>query len=152
MKIPESKEVELSEAGFAVLSCRPNDDAAHIAFAPVVHRPEKFAEAEANEEARLHATLACQLMTARIAQHLLRFQRELAPGLAPEKLQAKLAEHLQALFKSAGTPLAPEAMTIEISESPKDADRWYAALRLYTPEEILGRETSVLMGLELPRV
>ncbi len=152
MKIPESKEVELSEAGFAVLSCRPNDDAAHVAFAPVVHRPEKFDEAEANEEARLHATLACQLMTARIAQHLLRFERELTPSLAPEKLQAELAAHLQALFKSAGTTLAPEAMTIEVSESPEHADRWYAALRLHPPEEILGRGTSVLMGLELPRV
>lgn len=152
MKIPESQEVELSEAGFAVLSCRPNDDAAHVAFAPVVHRPEKFAEAEANEEARLHATLACQLMTARIAQHLLRFEHELPEGLTPERLQSELAAHLQALFKSAGTPLAPEAMTIEISESPEHADRWYAALRLYTPEAMLGKETSVLMGLELPRV
>jgi type VI secretion system protein ImpC len=151
LKLPESKEVEFSEAGFAILSCRPNDDAAYVAFAPVAHRPEKFDEAEANEEARLHATLACQLMTARLAQHLLRFERELATGLAPEKLQAGLAAHLQALFKSAGTPLAPEAMAIEISESPEHADRWYAALRLYSPEEILGRETSVVMGLELPR-
>lgn len=152
VKLPEDKEVEFSEAGFAVLSCRPNDDAAHVAFAPAAHRPEKFEEAAANEEARLHATLACQLMTARIAQHLLRFERELAPGLAPEKLQAALAAHLQALFKSTRAPLAPEAITIEISESPEHADRWYAALRLYAPEEILGRETSVLMGFELPRV
>jgi type VI secretion system protein ImpC len=152
VKLPESKEVELSEAGFSVLSCRPNDDAAYVAFAPVVHHPEKFEEAEASEEARLHATLACQLMTARIAQHLLRFERGLAAVLAPEKLQAELAAHMQALFKSTGTSLASEAMTIEISESPEHAERWYAALRLYTPEEILGRATSVLMGLELPRV
>jgi type VI secretion system ImpC/EvpB family protein/type VI secretion system ImpB/VipA family protein len=150
-KVPESKEVEFSEAGFAVLSCRPNDDAAHIAFAPVVHRPEKFDEAEANEEARLHATLACQLMTTRIAQHLLRFERELAAGLAPKKVQAELTAHLQALFKSTGITLAPEAITVEISEHPERHDRWYAALRLYPPEEILGRETSVVMGLELPR-
>jgi type VI secretion system protein ImpC len=151
VKISESKENELAEAGFAVLNCRPNDDSAYVAFAPVAHRPEKFDEAEANEEARLHATLACQLMTARIAQHLLRFERELAAGLAPKKLQAEMAAHLQALFKAAGTPLAPEAITIEISEHPERHDRWYAALRLYTPEEILGRETSVVMGLELPR-
>jgi type VI secretion system protein ImpC len=151
VKLPESKEVELSEAGFCVLSCRPNDDAAYVAFVPVAHRPEKFDEAEATEEARLHATLACQLMTARIAQHLLRFEREVAAGLTPEKLQAELAAHLQALFKSAGTPLAPEAMAVEISESPEQAERWYAALRLYPPEEILGREISLVMGLELPR-
>ncbi|MCI0694168.1 type VI secretion system contractile sheath large subunit [candidate division KSB1 bacterium] len=152
VKLPESKEVELSEAGFAVLSCRPNHDSVYVAFAPVAHRPEKFEEAEANEEARMHATLACHLMASRIAQHLLRFERELTPGLAPEKLQAGLAAHLQALFKSTGAPLAPEAMAIEISESPEHADRWHAALRLHAPEEILGKETSVLLGLELPRV
>lgn len=60
MKLPESKAAG-SELGFCVLNCRPNDDAAYVAFAPAAHGPEKFDEAEANEEARLHTTLACHV-------------------------------------------------------------------------------------------
>lgn len=151
VKIPETKLLELSKTGIAALSCRLNDDAAYVAYAPTVMRPATYDDAESTEEARHHAMLGCQLVTCRIAHHLLQFEREMGAGLSSKNFAAELTDYFQALFKAGGHPLAPDAITVEISDHPERPERCYAAFRLLVPAAILGREISVVMGLELPQ-
>ena len=51
--LPQSKQGELYEAGFAVLGCRPNEDVAHLAFAPTVYQPIAYKDDESTAAARL---------------------------------------------------------------------------------------------------
>ena len=147
--IPESKQVEFAEAGFTVLSCRPNDDAAYIGFAPVAHRPEMYDDPDTTSEAHLHATLACQVFASRVAHHMLVFQREMIPGLAKERIQSELTTRLESLLKTGGYSLSQEAVVIDLADSPSRPGAVEVTVRLIPPEQILGRETRLGMQFEV---
>ncbi len=149
VNIPEDKQVELSEMGFTVLSCRPNDDSVCVAFAPTIHLPGKYDNEEANEDARTHATLACQLMTSRILQHLLRFERDLPPHLSTSAVKGKVVEVLGDLLKATEARLPYKGIEVEITERAGPTNRIPLKIRVTTPPEILGREVSIVMGYEL---
>jgi len=151
VRIPEEKQVELSEMGFIVLACRPNDDAAYVAFAPTIHRPEKYDNTESNEDARIHATLACQMMVARILQHLLRFEREMTPGLSPSRVREELVDSMRTLLKVGGKLLPRNGIEVETSEPSEHPGRLPLRIRLISPPEILGREVNIVMAFELSR-
>jgi len=151
VRIPDEKQVELSEMGFIVLACRPNDDAAYVAFAPTIHRPEKYDDTESNEDARIHATLACQMMVSRILQHLLRFERELTPGLSPSRVHEQLVDSLRTLLKVGGKPLPRKGIDIETSEPSEHPNRLPLRIRIVSPPEILGREVNIVMAFEVSR-
>lgn len=149
INIAEDRQVELSEMGFTVLACRANDDAAYVSFAPTIYRPEKYEDADSNEEAQIHATLACRLMTTRILQYLLRFERELAPGHSPSRVKAYLVESLTSLLKTGGGQLLKEGVEVEMGDRIQSTNRIPLKIHLMTPPGILGRAVKIVMGYEL---
>jgi type VI secretion system protein ImpC len=149
--LPESKLVEFSEAGFVVLGCRPDDDSAYVRFAPTVHRPETYDDADTTSEARIHSTLACQLLASSIAHHMLMLQGELTPGLSAAQLEVELRSSLQTILKTGGAEISPDSVTIEISDNPDRPDHYNVTVRLRPPAEILGQEICLVLGFEARR-
>lgn len=147
--IPDDKLGELSEMGFSVLATRPNNDSAYINFAPTVHRPEKYEDTDADDEARIHASLPCRLMTARIVQHLLRFEQELTLGQSRSVIQKALVTSLKSLLTVDGAQPSLGDIGVEITGSSEATNRISLKIRMMVPQEILGREVSIVLGYEL---
>ena len=149
VSIPDDKLVELAGAGFLVLTCRANTDAAYIAFAPTIHRPERYEDADADDQARIHASLPCRLLTARVVQHLLRFERELPPGLSRPAMLEQLEKSLESLLTIGGARPPHGGIEVEMAGSIDAANRIPLKIRIVTPPELLGGEVSILLGFEL---
>ena len=147
--IGDDKSAECAASGIAVLSGRANHDGVFLRFAPTVQRPQKYEDRESDEEARMHATLACQLAVTRVAHHLLAMQREFAPGLSEAGLKREITERLHSLLRSSGAALRAEAIEVEIGESPSQPGRRAAGVRVTLPEQVLGQEIGVVLGLDI---
>jgi type VI secretion system protein ImpC len=148
---PQSKELEFVDAGFVLLSCRINDDAACVLSAPTVHRPKKYSTPEETKEAQLHATLPYQLFATRMAHYLRRLVRDVSTGLTAEQAQEMLTAKFRPILTKTGIELPEEAVTVEVEESEENPEYYDVVLRIRPPFQILGRNVDLLLGFELRR-
>jgi type VI secretion system protein ImpC len=139
------KQVDIAEAGFALLSGRANDDAIHVAFAPTVHRPELSGDREAIEDARLRSTLAHQLAVCRVLQLLRSAQKELS-GASVAQLRKAVIERIGGLLAAGGHRVKADAIRVEMVESSAPG-QVEADITVRLPEPILGKEISVAIAL-----
>lgn len=144
---PQSKELEFADAGFVLLSCRINDDAACVLSAPTVYRPPKYSTPQENQEAQLHATLPYQLFATRMAHYLQRIVREVSTGLTAEQVQEMLIAKFRSILGKTDGELSEEAVTVEVEESEENPEYYDAVLRIRPPFQILGRDVDLLLGL-----
>lgn len=148
---PQSKELEFVDAGFALLSCRINDDAVCVLSAPTVHHPKKYSTPEETKEAQLHATLPYQLFATRMAHYLRRIARDVSTGLTAEQVHEMLTGKFQGILAKTGGELSEEAVIVEVEESEEDPEYYDVVLRIRPPFQILGRGVDLLLGLQLRR-
>ena len=149
--LPQSKQGELYEAGFAVLGCRPNEDVAHLAFAPTVYQPIAYEDDESTAAARLQTTVPCQVFSTHIAHYLLRFQRELGPGLDADQVREELGASLEAVLAIGNGELPAGAVEVEVEIDPERPSFYRLAVHLKVPASILGQEIGLGMELGRPR-
>jgi type VI secretion system protein ImpC len=148
---PQSKELEFADAGFALLSCRINDDAACVLYAPTVYRTKKYSTPEETKESQLHATLPYQLFATRMAHYLRRIVRDDATGLTAEQAQEMLTAKFRGILAKTDGELSEEAVTVEVEESEEKPEYYDVFLRVRSPFQILGRGVDLLLGFELHR-
>lgn len=149
--LSEQKQDELRDAGFTVLGCRPNHDAAYIAEAATVHRPDRYEDPAATAEARAHDTLACRLFVARAAHFLLMLQEEVADGGSLAEVQADVAERLQSFLATSGHGVPDESVYVEHVAEASTAEYEMLAVRLRPPPAVLSPPVSLVLGLQVPR-
>ncbi|MBI1926566.1 type VI secretion system contractile sheath large subunit [Candidatus Poribacteria bacterium] len=147
----QSKELEFVEAGFVLLNCRLNDDAACVLFAPTVYRPKKYDTPEDTKAAQLHASLPYQLFATRMADYLKRVVRAISTGLTAEQVQERLTAQFRALLAKMETKLSEKAVTVEVEASQEKPESYNVFLRLQPPFQILGQAVDLVLGLELHR-
>jgi type VI secretion system protein ImpC len=141
-------QTDLSEAGFTVLSSRANDDGAYVAFAPTVHQPGRYEKAKADDESRLHATIAAQLMVSRIGQRLIQFDRRAAMGLTLSRLQAEIKKYLEGIL---GRAEGWADITVTAGEESSDPDYQSIIVQVTSPSNILGAPLEVRIEMQLRR-
>ena len=149
--MPQNREREFIDNGFALLSSRINDDKAYVMGAPTIHRPKKYTMAEETEQAQLHATLPYQLFATRVTHYLRRIVQEVSTGLTAEQVQRALEGKLQLILTKSRDELPPDAVTVEVSDNKEQPDYYNVALHIKPPFQILGRSVKLLLGLQLHR-
>jgi type VI secretion system protein ImpC len=152
--LSEERQDEFADAGFAVLGCRPNHDAAYLARAPTVHRPDRYEDAAATAEARAHDTLACRLFVSRAAHFLLALQQEVAPGRPLAETETDVAARLRSFLSadgSAGSDVPEEAVSVEHVPEASSPEHDVLAVRLQPPADLLNPPVSLVLGLQLPK-
>ena len=138
--LPQSKQGELYEAGFAVLGCRPNEDVAHLAFVPTVYHPTIYDDEETTAAVRLQATIPCQVFSTHIAHYLLRFQRELGSGLDADRVREELGARLQAVLAIGNEEHRAGVVEIEVAIDQERPSFYRLEVHLTLPASILGQE------------
>ena len=149
--ISERKQGELAEAGFVVLGCKQNHDAAFIARAPTAFRPPVYESDETTAEARVHAMLASRLFVARAAHSLLVIQNEIASGASLAEAQAEVEARLRAFLSTGGQAAPEDAVTVEHMAEANLPDHEVLAVRLRPPASVLGQQVSLVMGIQVPK-
>src|SRR5690606_39029466 len=135
--LSDERQADLAEAGFVVVGCRPNRDAAFVVHAPTVHRSTRYDEPGAHAEARAHAALPTQIFLSRAAQFLVAFQAELAVGADADSIRADLEGRLRALMGEAGGEVPVDAVTVE----PVGSDQ--LVIRLRPPSAVFENSVSL---------
>lgn len=151
VSMPQNREREFMDNGFALLSSRINDDKAYVMGAPTIHRPKKYTVEEETEQAQLHATMPYQLFATRVTHYLRRIVQEVSTGLTAEQVQRALEGKLQLILAKSRDELPPDAVTVEVSDNKEQSDYYNVALHIKPPFQILGRSVKLLLGLQLHR-
>ncbi len=145
-----SRQQELVEAGFTVLGTRLNSDSAFVVGAPTIRKPVTYDVPEATTEARLHATLACQLLATQAAHLLLAASQEASGGQQEEEaLAADLEARLQSWLAAGGHIPEPGAVTVEVVHAEGTMAARTLAVRLHTPAPLLGQSVGMVMHVPL---
>ncbi len=146
----EEQQAELAEAGSTVRGARPDHDAAYVARALTLARPQPEEDAEAQAGARAHVSLPCQLFVTRAAHALLTFQADLAPGTAPDEAQATLEQRLRTFLQAEDEGDEDEnAVSIEPVEGADVPGHTLLAVRLRPPASALEQDVSLVMGVQV---
>ena len=149
--LPQSKQGEFYEAGFAVLGCRPNQDLAHLTFAPTVYKPGVYEDDEMSAAARLQSTLPCQIFFTHLTNYLLRFKNEIAGALDVEQVVRELTSRLEAVLKIGNGELPAGAVQVEAKIDQERPSFYRVEVHLKVPVHVLGQEIGLGMELELAR-
>lgn len=149
--LSQSKALEFAEAGFLVLSCQMNDDAAFVLSAPTIHRPETYSTDEATRDARLHVTLPYQLFATHLAHYVLRVTQDISTGLTPENIQTLLTTQFSTILGAKGMTSPEDIVTVEVSENEDNPAYYDVVLRFQPPFQILGRTVDLFLGASLHR-
>lgn len=142
------KQRELADAGFAVLTARR--DAVHLAHAPSIKRPPTMDDALATREARLHASLPCQLFVARAAHLLLQLERGVEPGTPVEEAREMVADRFRRWLGTAGEE-GDEAVRVEHIEQAQAPEHDLLAVRLQPPKHMLEDTVRLVLAFRLQR-
>jgi len=151
VSLPQSREKEFVDEGFAMLSCRANDDKAFVLSAPTIYRPKVYTAPEETEESRLHATLPYQMFATRMTHYLSLMVRDISSGLTADQVQKALVGKLRLALAESGAELSPETVIVEVSDSAEEPNYYNATLNIKPPFRILGRNVHLLLGLKLHR-
>ncbi len=148
---PEETQEALADAGFSVLAGHLNRDFVYIEHAQTTHRPKTYDEPEATAEARIHASLPCQLFVSRAAQYLMHLQDDLGSGDDLEQIKADVQARLEAFLRTGEEPLPEGTIEVERVEQRESTAHHLLAVRLRPPRSILDRPVSLVMGLQVPK-
>ena len=149
--LDDTKRSEYTDAGFTTLGCLPDHDSVIVPFAPVVHTPEEYEDPDATAEARIHSSLACQLLLARIAQRIVRLEGEVTAGTPADAIAENVRKRIMAFLGSGEYTVIPDAVETEVSDHPDSNAHHAVTIRIIPPEGILGREISIVMGMAVPK-
>ena len=147
--LPERKQSDLADAGFVVLGSRANHDAVYVAHAPTIRDSGAYETAEAADEVRAHNSLPCQLFVARIAQFMLTFQSDIAPGTEIGDIESDLSRRLNTLLSAPGVPAPEGAVSIDHLSDTGLPDHEIFTIRLQPPRSILDESVSLVMHLQV---
>jgi len=149
--LPETKQADLADAGFVVLGSRVNHDAVYVAHAPTIRDTGTYETAEAADEVRAHNSLPCQLFVARIAQFMLTFQSDIAPGTEIGDIESDLLKRLSTLMSAPGAPAPEGAVSIDHQVDAGLPAHEILTIRLHPPGAILDESVSLVMHLQVPK-
>ena len=149
--LPEQKQGELADSGFVVLGCRPNHDAAFIAYAPSVRRAEAFGSADEPDEIRTQLSLPGQLFVARAAQFILAFQRELPRGAGVAAVQSDLSARLRTMLSAGGDADTGDSVHVGRIADGERPEHDVLEVRLRPPAAVLNEPLDLVMRLMVAR-
>jgi type VI secretion system protein ImpC len=119
----KDRQYDFFEAGFMVLQCGENQDAAILLQSPTAHRPEKYSDARETEISRWRATLTYQMVASRFVQHLAPLLSSLVTSGSPSEIQAWIERGLRRLANL-------DALEVRIQESKERPGFWDLHLRI----------------------
>ncbi len=136
--LSDEKQAELADAGFLVLACKPDTDAAFLTHTPMVWKGPGAA-----------ASLADSLFLGRIAEYLTVFRRSLTEGATSAGAAADLQGGLRAFL---GLSAGHDEAAVEVSEVDADGGDAPAMLviRIRPPSRLLPGETTFMLSFALP--
>lgn len=146
--LPTSKQRELAEAGFVVLTAQR--DAARVAHAPSVWRVPSLDDAVATKQARIHASLTSQLFVSRAAHVTMTLQRQLRLGVSVTEAREEVARRLRRWLRVEGEE-ADEAVHVEHRPDAELPNHELLAVRLQPPSSILEHRLSLVLGVHVPK-
>jgi type VI secretion system protein ImpC len=147
----QTKQKEAPAAGFAVLASRPNSDEIYVAGAHSIKKVLDYIDDEARAEAETHATLACQMVTSKIANALVLWQLSIKSGDGKEKVASSLTQTLSNILSEGGHEIPEDAIKIEVDDSPRSEEHLGVGVWLNIPKPILGEVISMALGFEVPK-
>lgn len=151
MWLDQQKQSELSDAGFTVLASRPNTDSLYISGAQSFQKVANYIDPDSLAEAKLHATLACKMVTSKITQAILFAQTKLVAGMSASNIQAQLSAQLTAVLSEGGYQLDENAVKVEVGDSPRSKDHFGVGIWVNSPKSLLGDEISLALGFEISK-
>ena len=149
--LSDQKQGELADSGFVVLGCRPNHDAAFVAYAPSVRRAEAYGSADEPDEIRTQLSLPGQLFVARAAHFLLAFQRELSSGARVSDVQTELSSRLRTLLSAGGGADSGDSVQVGRITDEQQPEHDVLEVRLRPPSAVLNEPLNLVMRLMVTR-
>lgn len=144
----ESKYGVLAEAGFVVLGCKRNHDAAYVVQAPVVHRAGVYTSEAATQQERARTTLEFQLFLAQASHGLMALRDEIASDPALVDTPAVLEARLRSFLRTPGQTLPDDTVSVvQVEEAGQPAR---LAVRLKPPRSFLRLPINLVMTVEDP--
>jgi predicted component of type VI protein secretion system len=92
-----------------------------------------------------------------MAHYLRRITDEVSTGLTAEQVQMEFVGKLRSVLVKpdvdtpGSVPLPPEAVLVEVSDNAENPDYYDVVMRIQPPFQILGRDVSLLLGIQLHR-